>query len=235
MTLIPGPPSAEGSRDLYLNIGCGLVAPLSWTNIDASWNARLARVPGIRPLLAALRLIPSEIARIPWPRNIIYHDVRRGLPYPDCVIAGVYSSHMIEHLRRDDGRRFIQECYRVLRPGGVIRLVTPDLAYLATRYVAAKDSGASPTDQPAHRLLMDSGLIQDFTGTFRLTRLYRLLVSYDLHKWLYDERSLEALLLEAGFSGIGRRAYLESQIPWIKDVETEDRVKNNLCLEGFKG
>jgi predicted SAM-dependent methyltransferase len=233
VTPVSGPPSDDRGREILLNVGCGTITPEGWVNIDASWNARLAAVPWLRPLLAGLHLIPVDTAKIPWPRNIRYRDVRRGLPYPEGAVAAVYSSHMIEHLSREEALRFLNECRRVLRGGGIIRLVTPDLEILARRYVAEKDRGGS-TEQMADRLIIDLNVIQLMTGTSALTRLYRRWMSYDSHKWLYDEESLGALLSEAGFTGIARKAYLQSQIPSIQDVEREDRVVNNLCIEALK-
>jgi hypothetical protein len=47
----------------------------------------------------------------------------------------VYSSHFIEHLTRRDAHSFIRECFRVLEPGGLLRIVFPDLEALAREYL----------------------------------------------------------------------------------------------------
>lgn len=62
------------------------------------------------------------------------HDVRKGLPYDDNVVDIIFSSHLIEHLTYDDGRAFVAECYRVLKPGGVLRLSCPDARKLMQMY-----------------------------------------------------------------------------------------------------
>src|SRR5690606_34430458 len=48
---------------------------------------------------------------------------------------GIYCSHLIEHLDRDHARRFVADCLRVLRPGGVVRFVVPDLECIAREYL----------------------------------------------------------------------------------------------------
>lgn len=227
-------PLAESGKPLRIHVGAGLIAPETWVNIDASWNARLAKRPWLRKLLASVRAIPNTAAETPWPRNILIHDIRKGLPFASSSAQAIYASHLIEHLTRDDARLFVRECYRVLKRGGRIRLVTPDLEHLASEYMQAKRSGSVTDDEPASRFLNGLGVLQDFGGTSPLTRLYRRWKSYDLHKWLYDEASLKRLLTESGFAEAERRAYLQSTIVNLADVEHEDRLQGAVCVEACK-
>ena len=45
-------------------------------------------------------------------------DLRNGIPFPDESVSQLYSSHFFEHLSFKEGQRFLDECLRVLRPGG---------------------------------------------------------------------------------------------------------------------
>lgn len=63
-------------------------------------------------------------------------DARKGLPYPDSTVDGVYSEHFFEHLTQAEGLGFLRECRRVLKPGGVVRIAMPDLDELVRRYGA---------------------------------------------------------------------------------------------------
>ena len=90
-----------------LNLGCGTRFHPGWINVD---------------------LIPSA-------PGILCHDLRRPLPFPDNSFDIVYHSHILEHFSREDGLRFLGECYRVCRPGGVIRVVVPDLEKKARLYL----------------------------------------------------------------------------------------------------
>ena len=65
-----------------------------------------------------------------WPEGLVIHDLRKRFPWPSGSARAVYSSHTLEHLSRDQGRFFLQECARVLKPGGVLRIVVPDLAVI---------------------------------------------------------------------------------------------------------
>lgn len=113
------PPKLESKRPL-LNVGCGRCYHSDWHNID---------------LVAA----SSEVRQ---------YNLCRGLPYPEQSFEGVYHSHVLEHLSPADARSMLTECHRVLRPGGVLRVVVPDLegiarVYLETLKLAAEQLSSS--------------------------------------------------------------------------------------------
>lgn len=64
----------------------------------------------------------------------IYLDATKRLPLPDGCFGFIFAAQFIEHVSLRDGRRFSEECYRILRPGGVIRLSSPDLDRLVDVY-----------------------------------------------------------------------------------------------------
>lgn len=57
-------------------------------------------------------------------------DATRRFPFADGVFALVYSEHLIEHVSFGEGAAMLRECFRVLSPGGRIRVATPDLRFL---------------------------------------------------------------------------------------------------------
>ena len=61
-----------------------------------------------------------------FPANI-HLDVTRRFPVADAVFDFVYTEHLIEHLTREQADHMLCECYRILKPGGVLRVVCPDL------------------------------------------------------------------------------------------------------------
>lgn len=77
------------------------------------------------------------------PRSDVYMDVTRPLPLPDNSIDAIFSEEVIEHVPLPDGRAMLKECHRVLKPGGRLRLSTPDLGYFARR---AQDPEVSPQE-----------------------------------------------------------------------------------------
>lgn len=92
-----------------LNIGCGTRFHPAWTNID---------VASVSP-------------------HVRIHDIRNGLLFPDESFDAVYHSHLLEHVPREAALPLTQECYRVLKRGGIIRVVIPDLERIARLYLGS--------------------------------------------------------------------------------------------------
>jgi predicted SAM-dependent methyltransferase len=67
--------------------------------------------------------------------NILYFDIRHPLPYPDEVFDAVYLLHVIEHLTPEESDSLLREIYRTLKPGGIIRVSTPDLEDVCSAYL----------------------------------------------------------------------------------------------------
>jgi len=64
----------------------------------------------------------------------VHHNVEYGLPFPDESVDYLYSSHLLEHLSKEDANKLLKEAYRVLKKGGVIRICVPDLEYAISLY-----------------------------------------------------------------------------------------------------
>lgn len=67
------------------------------------------------------------------PRADAYVDITKKLPFPDCSINAIFCEEAIEHIDLKLGLQLLRECFRILKPGGIIRLTTPDLTYFANR------------------------------------------------------------------------------------------------------
>lgn len=97
----------------YLNVGCGrrFYNGKPWINIDVG---------------------PADETIVPW-------DVRAGFPMEANALDVVYLSHVLEHFSAEGGVRLASECHRVLRPGGVLRVVVPDLEGICREYLRQLD------------------------------------------------------------------------------------------------
>jgi predicted SAM-dependent methyltransferase len=145
-------------------------------------------------------------------RGDIYLDLSRPLPLPDASFAYVFGEHVIEHVSEGAGERLLSELYRVLRPGGVLRLTTPDLRKIIAIYedrnpTISRDEYASflsevegkPFERPC----------QGFNHYLRAWG----------HRYIYDEDDLVAKLRTRGFSDIERRDTGESPHLPLRGVE----------------
>ena len=70
----------------------------------------------------------------PFQPGTIFLDATRPFPIPADSFALVFGEHVIEHLEFDEAAAMLRECQRILRPGGRIRLATPDLAQIIALY-----------------------------------------------------------------------------------------------------
>jgi SAM-dependent methyltransferase len=77
-----------------------------------------------------------------------HYDSCRPLPFPEDTFDSVYALHIIEHLTPEEGREFVAEVFRVLRPGGIFRVSTPDLEGIVRAYLERLEECArQPTKQ----------------------------------------------------------------------------------------
>ena len=218
-----------------LNVGSGPATADGWTSIDGSWQARLA---GHRWLArAASRLFGIEIGH--WPQGIAYRNIKRGLGYDDDSVAVVYASHLVEHLYREEALRFLRDVRRALVPGGVCRIVVPDVAAIVGWYLANQREPAEQRKQPSSDLLMGMMLLRPDRPRGRgLVGLVRQWSDLHEHKWMYDQEGLLALVTEAGFADASPRGYLDSVVPReiLAQVERADRLCDGagVCVEARK-
>lgn len=98
-------------QDIMINIGCGAIHHPDWINLDiASDDPAVMQV-----------------------------DITRGLPFDASTASVCYSSHVLEHMDLGSARSLIDECFRVLKPGGLLRLAVPDLEAITREYLVLLD------------------------------------------------------------------------------------------------
>jgi len=230
----------EVGEERKLHIGCATITPPGWINLDGSWNAGLAQHLFIRRVLKLLRIVPVDKSTIQWSKDILIHDVRKGLPFCDNYLNAVYSSHLLEHLYCEEAKSLLRECFRTLKPGGIIRLVVPDLCSIVFKYIQERQSKPEAQDDkelsPADRLCQRLGMRPQAPPQGNLLyRFYTTIKEFHSHKWMYDKESLVRRLLEVGFINVSGMSFLESEIPGIEEVERKDRFENSIvCVEGIK-
>lgn len=210
--------------DLYVQYGCGLCAPEAWTNFDASPTLRLQRIPVIGPIIRSK-------SGIPFPENVKYGNIVNGLPVTENSCAGIYCSHVLEHLSLQDFRRALKNTYSILKPGGIFRCVVPDLEVAARVYVQALDGG----DDQASMKFIEQGTMLGIKE--RPRGLKQQLVSAwgnSKHLWMWDTASLAAELKIAGFKSIRKCEFGDCVDPMFAKVEDEGRFWHAAAIECTK-
>ena len=111
-----------------VNIGSGTTVADGWINYDRSIYFQLAKYRSLRKLLYKFNLIDKRTYELPSiAKSIVRRDVRRGLPLKSESVEFIYCSHFLEHIRHEEAIKVLKECHRVLKKGGWIRVVCPDL------------------------------------------------------------------------------------------------------------
>jgi hypothetical protein len=133
---------------------------------------------------------------------------------------------MMEHLDRDVAGRFILEVKRVLKPGGIHRIVVPDFGLLCRRYVQSLEQHQSdPYGATGHEsfisAILEQSVRREAHGTSKQSPLRRKLENLVLgdarrrgetHQWMYDRITLPQLLLAAGYEDVTIQNYDRSYV-----------------------
>lgn len=209
------------NRSSYVQFGCAWSAPKSWRNFDASPTLRFERIPVIGQLYV------KNDKR--FPSNVEYGDITKGLPVCDESCDAVYSSHVLEHLSLHDFRIALRNIHKILKQGGICRMVLPDLGYLVDEYRKSFET----SDAPAINFMMNTGL-----GCENRKRgLAGLLISLygnSHHLWMWDYKSLAHEIKAAGFQGIRKAEFGDSSVMKFHEVEDKSRWENCLGVECYK-
>ena len=158
----------------------------------------------------------------------IFVDVTRRLPFSDRSFSYVFSEHQIEHIFYPEGVFMLRECFRVLKPGGVLRIVTPDLERIVGLYAPEK----SETQQRYIRFVTDSFIPEtsDYGACFVVNCDVR---NWD-HKFIYDFATLAQEMHRAGFVDVTRHAAGESDDAALRGIEAHGAVIGNEEMNAYE-
>jgi SAM-dependent methyltransferase len=213
---------------LLLNLGCGAKTSDRSDVVNIDWSIYLRiRSNWLLSRLARIAITGERRHRLDsLPKSIVVHDLSRGIPYPTNSADAVYHSHFLEHLDRHTARGFLGEVLRVLKPGGIQRIVVPDMEANCRSYLAHLDACvAGGGNRSAHDdymgLLIEQSVRKEADGTSRQGPLRRKIENLVLgdarargetHQWMYDRVNLTALLEELGYRDVTVRSYRDSAI-----------------------
>lgn len=165
-----------------------------------------------------------------FPSNVLYGDIVKGLPENENSCDGVYCSHVLEHLSLNDFNTALANTLRMLKPGGIFRLVMPDLEYMIKGYMQNKKAGM---DEASVRFIRDTGM-----GIEQRTRGLKGAIMHGWgnsnHLWLWDQSATLLALTKAGFKNIRACSFSDSKDRMFDYVEEKERFLNALAFEMIK-
>lgn len=138
--------------------------------------------------------------------------------FPDCCADIVFSEMMLEHITPQQAWSFLDECYRILKPGGLIRIVIPDFS-LTLRLkdpeyarVNGGVTGATTWKEHARSILFCHG-----------------------HQGLWNSALLQDVMDAIGFTGLAIHRAGESNREEFRDIEQHWRSVGRACAYAESG
>ena len=171
-----------------LHLGCGTNILSGWANIDMDG-------PGV----------------------VVRWDLTQPLPLQAGTVRLIFNEHFIEHITRSQALALLSECYRLLVPGGVLRISTPSLRKLIDEYLLSRttewiDVGWAPAT-PCQ--MLNEGM-----------RLWG-------HQFLYDAGELKSVLRASGFAEVVDVGWRESRHGELRNLECRP-FHDEIILEATK-
>jgi predicted SAM-dependent methyltransferase len=210
-----------------LNLGCGPVQPDGWINVDGSNRAKLAGwLPWLDHLLVKLGVIPPT----EYGPHIKVLNLFKPLPWADNSVAAIYAGELWEHFEYADAEKLTRECFRALKPGGILRVTVPDTVEFWSKYLRLYEAEiAKPANARSDNPLREH-VAMFFHDIATKPRRFGSWGHY--HKWCFDEVQLRKLFERVGFVEVERRSFRDSRIPGVEGVEraaflTVEGVKPN--------
>jgi predicted SAM-dependent methyltransferase len=190
-------PQFGGERS-YLNIG-------SWQNMFHGWD----------------NVDIQDLSVFARHHGFAFHqmDVRQGLPITPNSVKLIVSHHLIEHLNREEGLKFLKDCFNIMAPGAVIRLSAPDAEKIIGKLGNLKRSYAE----------VNVGVVQ---AEDEYDALFRIL--FDGHETMFNGEGLVKMMEAAGFTGVRVMDFNVSRSEVIEHETVDSFPSLSVFCEGMK-
>jgi predicted SAM-dependent methyltransferase len=194
---------------------------LWWGRSSSAVYAQYIQSHAIRKLQIGAGPIaqPGWLGTDLWPTDTVaFLDATKCFPIDDQTFDYVHSEHMIEHINWFQGLAMLRECRRILKPGGMVRIATPDLAAFISLYTNPGDASTNKYIRWTTDLHLPG--ITAYRGAFVVNSQF-----YNWnHKFIYDAGLLEMALREAGFVDVKRYAAGESDNEHLRKIEMHGQI-----------
>ena len=170
---------------------------------------------------------PERVFLLDGESYFITLDITRKLPFETGSVDWVYAEHLIEHVPLDVGIGWLAELHRIMAPGALLRLTTPDLRRYARNYLA--DSGFLVEHRERMRDVLAPSPPMPARPAFMMNQMFY----FYGHRWIYDVDELRYALSRAGFehAGVRERSFRRGAQPDIAALDTEVRSDETVYVE----
>ena len=177
---------------VLLNVGCGPFPDDNFINLDYAWTPQL---------------------------DVCWDIVKKPYPFPDQSFEGIFTEHCLEHIPFDKCLENLKEFYRLLKPGGTVRIIVPDGEIYCDLYEKRK------TD-PSVTLPYGEN---EGTAMISINRIFR----NHGHLFIYDFETFKYLLMQAGFTVINKEHFSTGNDQRLL-IDRPERAIESLYVEAVK-
>lgn len=179
-------------KSKLLNVGCGPYPHPDFINLDYHWNRDIA---------------------------ICWDITKKAYPLPTSSIEGIYTEHCLEHISFAEFEENIKEFYRMLAPGGTVRIIMPDGELYIDIYQRKKNGETVKMPYEEHYI----SPMARINGIFRNHG----------HKFIYDFVTVKRIMEKAGFKNIVKESFGHGRDPRLL-IDMQWRSDESLYVEGVK-
>jgi predicted SAM-dependent methyltransferase len=156
-------------------------------------------------------------------------DITEPLPFEDGSVDWVYAEHLIEHVPLLDAIGWLAEVRRILAPGGLLRITTPDLRAYAAGYLAEDEKFFA-----RHRRILSVMRVGPPMPDRRAFMVNQIFYLYG-HRWIYDHDELRYALTQAGYDPerITAREFRKGHRPDVADLDSKFRSDETIYMEAM--
>ena len=220
------------NNPVKVQYGCGLSNPSGWKNFDSTPTLFIRKIP-LSVFIAKFfyKLLKNSKPNFSLTLNniifnkAIYGDITKKLPIQSETVDYLYASHVLEHLPFKEFRKALKESYRVLKKGGVFRVVVPNFYFFIQEYLDSTSKTKS-IDFCLNTLL----------GAEYFENIFNRMRGGSKHNIMFDYETLENELKNFKFSLIRKAKYNDSEFEVYKEIEDKDRwiYPENIGFECIK-
>jgi predicted SAM-dependent methyltransferase len=175
---------------VYVQFGAGTESIPGFLSFDSSPTLYIQRLPIIGSLLKnKLNCIFDD--------EILFGDIVKGLPLPKNSVDVVFSSHVLEHLALVDFFKAIENVKKILKTGGVFRLIVPNFRFEVETYLKDYEQISSGGD--ASIKFTKRNCIGKIKRSKNFIDICSEYFGNSAHLWLWDDKSLYKVLNDNGF------------------------------------
>lgn len=153
--------------------------------------------------------------------KVLILDAEGPFPYNDNEFDFIYSEHLIEHLSYCGFKNYIRECYRCLKPGGVLRTACPYLDF----YIDLWNNPHEYEDFIQHHCEMfNKELLNDWKNEEYVPPMFILNDNMRMwnHQVMYDKNTLIKIFKKT-FNNVKQCEYQKSDYKELQNLEHDNK------------